>query len=664
MSASITLTFSGIPSVDDFVEISPSLGGQQVRETFKTLRQANGQVTIGNTIFETIQNFQNAFQTDYGADFNINVISGQSGSSLSIIFFDGDCTTINETISSSVITATTDCNTPTPSIEISNIQFLEADSDPCNNYKVSGDTNVEIDEIIVSYQNTQQTFTQFAGTQSFEFDLSRNVQFFSIKATSNQANPTEFTTTQQTGVSFWIVNTEQVQSINGVTLNLNTIANPSTQPLNLEYSLDGVNYSQNNSFTGLTTGIYNYYVRDAYGCEKTGTVQVDNVLEGSAPPFIDVSELNPVYFAKRNNLPNNNDNTLSYEGDHENNYLNYKWKFPVGQNLRFQYKSSYKFNDVKIFGDGDNITDINPTKLTNNINFLDVRDGYVFEDNGQLAVSYQGGNIYDEQGNVIGTNELFGNLLYDQNEGDLVNVEGFGWLVIDSIEFDSVNGTYMRLNYNVNGFTAITAKIKFLYNVENFEIYEFNLDATNLEQFDCVQLRIDANNGDSSNDEPQYLSELMQFTNEAQEYHVIKWWNTRNNEIAWQTGIEGLIYVPKVCQPILEPKGESDIYMSDTETVLLEGEADQQYRFYIDPIPENLVKQLSKLTSNDMLEIDGISYVKEQEIETEPLIGSNLYKVEMLLTKTTGFNSNSGTGFNIADTSGLLFSNNDGFVRI
>jgi len=662
MSASITLTFSGIPAVDDFVEINPSLGGQQVRETFKTLRQANKQVTIGSTIFETIQNFLNAFETDFSND--LFFITQVTATDITISFPNGGSGTFDVTVNSSVISFTTTTDVTPDNINISNIQYLEADVDPCNNFKVSGETNVNIDEIRVNYQNTQQTFTQFAGTQAFEFDLSRNVQFFTIKATSNQANPTEFTTNQLNGVSNFTINPTLNQTINGVTLTLGFITSTIGQDLGLEYSLDGVNYSESNVFTGLTSGNYTYYVRDDYGCVKKNNIEVVNELAPSAPPFIEFSELNPVYFAKRNEFPNNNDNTLTYEGAHENNYLNYKWKFPVDQNLRFQYRSSYKFNNVKIFGDGDNLTDILPTKLTNNINFTDIRDGLVFEDNGKLAVSYQGGNFYDSDLNVIGTHELFGSLLYNQDEGELINVEGFGWLVVESIEFDDVNGTYMRLNYNVTNFTQTTLIIKYIYNVEDYEIFEFTLDASNLDPYDCIQLRIDANNGQFNNDEPQYLSELIEFTNEAEDFHVIKWWNTQNNEIAWQTGIEGIIYVPKVCQPIFEPKGESDIYMSDTKTVLLEGDADQQYRFYFDPIPENLVKQLSKITSNDMLEIDGIGYVKEQEIETEPLIGSNLYKVEMLLTKTKGFNSNSGVGFDLLSAEGLLFSNESGFILL
>jgi hypothetical protein len=45
----------------------------------------------------------------------------------------------------------------------------------------------------------------------------------------------------------------------------------------LQYSIDGISYGAGNFFTGLTTGIYTVFVKDANGCIKTTTVTVVNV---------------------------------------------------------------------------------------------------------------------------------------------------------------------------------------------------------------------------------------------------------------------------------------------------------------------------------------------------------------------------------------------------
>ncbi len=44
----------------------------------------------------------------------------------------------------------------------------------------------------------------------------------------------------------------------------------------LQYSMDGVTYQAGNVFTGLATGLYTVYVKDANGCIKTTTVSVTN----------------------------------------------------------------------------------------------------------------------------------------------------------------------------------------------------------------------------------------------------------------------------------------------------------------------------------------------------------------------------------------------------
>lgn len=44
----------------------------------------------------------------------------------------------------------------------------------------------------------------------------------------------------------------------------------------LQYSIDGVTYGAGNIFTGLATGLYTVYVKDANGCIKTTTVSVTN----------------------------------------------------------------------------------------------------------------------------------------------------------------------------------------------------------------------------------------------------------------------------------------------------------------------------------------------------------------------------------------------------
>ncbi len=64
----------------------------------------------------------------------------------------------------------------------------------------------------------------------------------------------------------------------------------------LTYSKDGGSYQQANSFTGLTAGTYNWSVKDANGCTKTGKV----ILTDPAAITATATSTNPTYFGATN----------------------------------------------------------------------------------------------------------------------------------------------------------------------------------------------------------------------------------------------------------------------------------------------------------------------------------------------------------------------------
>ena len=417
-------------------------------------------------------------------------------------------------------------------------------------------------------------------------------------------------------------------------------------------------------FTGLTDSNYIIEVRDQYGCQKSTSEIVDNVFDITAPPFIEVPLLNPLYFAKNNEEVSNNENTLNSNYNVQNNYLCYHQPVKIGDILQFQYKSSYKYNKAFLIDENDNVSTFQPTQITNNIGFEDIRDGLTFSYEGSLAVSYQGGDIYDNAGNVIGQSSLFGQLLFDQVAGELVNVEGYGWLQIESIVINNDYGTFMVFNQNYSGVDE-TKKIKFIYNVEDYELFEFSRDTTTLSG--AYQIYISADNDDFAElEQVKYISEPFNVFNlDETQYHKIRYWNTENNQIAWETGIMGIVRFPKLNEPIYSSKEENEIFMTDTKTSLLEAQNDEQYQFSFKPLPLNNTRHLDLITSNDKLEIDGLAYVKEDEIDKEALIGSNLYQVTMTLIKTKGFNSNSRIGINETDLdNGLLQESENGFVKL
>ncbi len=669
MASVIELTFNGLPDVDDNISLSQNYFGTNLIETFKTLRQQNFQSTLQADVEQTIIKFDEAFRADYPF-----VLIGQIGQVPTIEITPTTWTLtvprdnnlfddfLNNTPNISVVVD----NTPLVQlITVTDISYNEADSSPCSNVKLQITTNIDMNEVVVN----SVVYEIDPVSTSFQVDVQRGIGLnILVKADANTS--TELRSVISPSIFIPVVIT--TQTLNGVTATVNGIQE-NTQDLGLEFAIrlqgsaDPLVYSSSNVFTGLLTDDYEFWIKDIYGCEKSVNQSITNNADSlSAPPFINVPLVNHIYFAKRNDLKLNNENTLSYETTEENNYFQFQHELSTSQNIHIQYQSSYEFNKVYLVQNGQVVQTNIPQKLTSNIGFEDIRDGEVFSYNGKLAVRYDGGNVYDNAGNITGSSSLFGEVLYDQREGELVKVDTFGTLNIEQIVITSDLGTFMLFDVNYTGL-AQTQKITFIYNIEDFEIFEFIINTSSLNG--CYQLVISADNEDFAElEKVKYISERINISDlNLSDYFTVNYWNLENNQIAWQSGIQGIINMPKLLDNTFQPKGQNEIFTTDTKTLLLDAQIDEKYEFALKPIPLNIAKQLSVITSNDQLDIDGITYVKEEEPEIEALKGSGLYQVTFILVKSEGFNNNSRAGINdlnISGINGLLENEQEGFVAL
>ena len=413
--------------------------------------------------------------------------------------------------------------------------------------------------------------------------------------------------------------------------------------ISIEASLDGVDYGPN-TIAGIEDGNYTYYVRDSFGCVQSLDFLVGDPVDEN--PEIFVSLLNSVRFAKRNNQIRNTENELSYEDQTDTNYQSWLNKYPVGQNLRFQYQSSYKDNEAYLIKDNDEVIKLNVVQLTDNRNVKDIRDGDILFNGTELFVSYpEGGNIYNEQGDVIGANRLNGSLLSYNEIGTFIEIEDIGVLKISNFKTLESGDEAMVFNYTSNqGAFSFTKKVTTTFTKQKLNYYEFQANGFTL---GCYQIAIcDSNNFDDQNplESVKYLSERILITDDLEKHHQIKWSNSENNQIGWSTGITSEIYIPFVMPPTFEPEGENDVYSTDTRQFLLESEVFENYNFHLDLLPLAIARQVQLLLSNDNLLIDDLNYVKKETPEIEAKEGSNLYLVRPKLSRSTNYNSNSNLG--------------------
>ena len=110
-------------------------------------------------------------------------------------------------------------------------------------------------------------------------------------------------------------------SINGATVQIVVL---DADDLDLEYSLNNVNYQESNIFTGQAAGNYTVYVKDKFNCVKSKQYVVDEI--GTREPYYYISKINPFNFVKVEDIDNvntfsNDDNSLNKEGFELNKFF-------------------------------------------------------------------------------------------------------------------------------------------------------------------------------------------------------------------------------------------------------------------------------------------------------------------------------------------------------
>ena len=411
-------------------------------------------------------------------------------------------------------------------------------------------------------------------------------------------------------------------------------------------------YQNSNSWSGIPIGDYCLAVKDNLGCEITIPFTIDaftpNLVDYDA--VLEVSKVNSLQFKENEAWANcgirkNITNTLSYEEDVKINNRSYKQLFQQCDTIRTQIKSNYTTNEAKLVNCNGVETTITVTKATENLNITDVRDGTIFIKFGnQIAVQFLAGNTYDPVTLVQnGSYNLNGDLMEWINIGDYINIEGAGWCYITTILPPSqVSEAYTVVTTTLNNglFTDLdVVKITSVYNAVDYDRYEFDIDMNALSGDYYVKL----NMSDSAFGNKEYISEWFNVATEQQCHHLIDYYNTKNNEINYATGITFRLRIPYIKNLKWQPEiDENEIYVTDTRTVLLESRIREAYEITFMPLPTAMAQKLVLALSHDKLQIDGLNYIKNDEPEIEPYGTTNLYSVKCTIVRSDYVFDNTG----------------------
>ncbi len=411
-------------------------------------------------------------------------------------------------------------------------------------------------------------------------------------------------------------------------------------------------YQNSNSWSGIPVGEYSLGVKDNLGCE----IFIPFTIDGFTPNLVDydavleVSKVNSLQFKENEAWANcgirkNITNTLSYEENVKINNRAYKQLFQQCDTIRTQIKSNYTTNEAKLVNCNGVETTITITKATENLNITDVRDGTIFIKFGnQISVQFLAGNTYDPITLAQnGSYNLNGDLMQWINIGDYINIEGAGWCYITTILPPSqVSDAYTVVTTTLNNglFTDLdVVKITSVYNAVDYDRYEFDIDMNALNGDYYVKL----NMSHSTFGNKEYISEWFNVATEQECHHLIDYYNTKNNEINYATGITFRLRIPYIKNLKWQPEiDENEIYVTDTRTVLLESRIREAYEITFMPLPTAMAQKLVLALSHDKLQIDGLNYIKNDEPEVEPYGTTNLYSVKCIIVRSDYVFDNTG----------------------
>lgn len=672
LASNVTLTFNADLNIGDYFILKGSnvgiIGSEDVLfwETWVALRNAPNKVTKGEPTEtpgeRTAINYVEAFNLDFNQFgftvarvANVVTIYSQPGITLGWAGFNvGEHAGSANTYTDITVEYT---DSSALAINVTDFTFEQASSDFCSKVKVNITTDVLAVKVLSPVSINSNTNNPF----SFEWlrgesiivrvENSTGVQGTRTIALPSLLNPSNFDLT--------IIN-----SPNGGTVIIN---NTNTTGLDLEYSLDGLDWQIENTFSGLPVGGYTLYVRDQLGCSFTKTFSVSEF--GVNTPYFYISKANSFRFANRitwgdSENYKNDENTLSCEVDALIPYQEVQ-QFQSADIIATQFLSNYDSNRAFVVKQDGTEIEIPVLKKTQNIEIQDRRDARKYNlGNGRTGIYFISGNIYNYvSGGIIGTYALNGLLPEWGTVGNYITIDN-AWFLIEDIIFDeSRNADVIVFSEEYIG-PEVNVIVGSIFNRFNYEAYEFEIDMVNyIDQY----FRIKIVCSDPNYTTITQLSELQWVKVKHDNVLEIRYRNTTNTDVIFSTGIEFKIRIPYT---YIKGKlsEDSETHKTDTTSILLTADLYEVDDFVFEPVTKELWRKITQALSHEIVTINGVGYVKNGEFNTEgPMEETNLYVLTATMIKTGNVYSSQTAGNMDFDGSQVevpgLIETDSGYVR-
>lgn len=524
-----------------------------------------------------------------------------------------------------------------------------AATDICNNVRLSIQSNIVADiirvngiEITNSNVNNPVEFDVPRGIPiwvELEDSVSGEILYYPYKKDNTSSyNYLQFSFLFNSNISLNINNTFN----NGATITVN-VTQDSVQPFNkninissalvFEYSLNDIDWFTSNVFTGQPVGSGILYVRDQYGCKKQVNYEITSF--GSRKPFLFISKALALNFYEQVDWDNytifkNSDNAFPHQSIIDIKYC-IPALFQTQDKTKIQIKTNYETFIPKLRKEDLTETVIPISKKTNNLNrFKKMDSTYYKYKEGYIGIYFMSGNTYDELDVINGDYTLNGNLPEFAIIGQYVEIEGLGIHQIYDVVFDSnINKKAIIIKYIYNS-TPTQAKVSSIYDLLNFEVYEFEID-WNLFGEGLYDVLLE--NTDTQNGTVYHLSENILILNNHPNTLHIRYFNNNNRDIFYKYGIENIIRIPFThMRPV--PDDEADITKGDLRVGLNESSVYEVDEYFLIDLTNEKLRTLIIALSCSNLFINDIGYVKFESVSVDNIDNSNLNDLSIKLIKT------------------------------
>lgn len=639
----VQITFTGNPNAADELIIKDALGGNLFVFTFYVPPSSSPGVTgvrVDSPFQATNYNLRESFRVRYNLSGYYSVSPGADVTTIEGEFPDGSPTT--DTLPTNVTVTYTLLADP---FAITSTSFTANGTDVCGKVDLVVNTDNNFNEVV---SPVAETFTDTNTHTITNLDRQR---FYNIVLRDSNGQTVSKNLRMPSYLTLANITVEIISNSVYITDSLSGLA--------LEYSLDNSNWQSENVFTNLVTDDYTLYIRDQFGCSINTTFKiiesVDSVIT-IPDPYFKYSKMNPLRIADRVGqwdevtVFRNADNTLSCEELDDVAYGEIQ-RFRSSDVISMKVRSNYDDLDVITTDDSTSQT---PIQLTANIGNKIAQDCKVVDlGDYRFGVYFISGKTYnyDTLADLGEDYVLGGKLPLWAKVGQVVTIDSINY-PIEEVELNEELNVEHFIISSTNLSGDSNEIIKAIYNIEDYEVYEFLIPCVGRDEF-SVEIWYDGS--------LQKKSESILVDDVSENLIHIQWEMNFNTDYLFLGGT--VPYARMLVDTIKAGiKNEGEAFETDTDSKLIDSNNFEVDVIKFLPVTKELARHLIMWLSCQELTIRGIPYRKES-IELESLERSNLYVVSAtLIVRNSGLDEENSS---IAEQEilELLVTESDEFIK-